>query len=137
MIHAQCSISPIGPGDVLVLALPDHPWGTLDRKHLLIVEWVDDVMERRLLARVKAGERHPVITLPYATRNQQRLVTRSTQRVDMDSVIDRADMLSRTFEKPILRPDDYERIDTTVTPSTGILGSLWSGVVAAWNWMVA
>lgn len=53
-------------GDIIVVALPGHPWGTLDQVRFLVVEWEDAELEAALLARRAAGEPWPVKSYPYA-----------------------------------------------------------------------
>ena len=144
MLHAQCSLREdqqgAQKGDVIVLALPDHPWGTLDRKRLFIVEWEDPVMEQRLLSMQGRENPHPVIVHPYAIRTDTRITQRATLKVDMDSLTDKQTYLDRTVTKPILRVIDYQKIDTTVK-ETGIVGTILNAIaspfVAAWEWLVA
>lgn len=54
------------PGDIIVVALPGHPWGTQDAVEYVIVEWDDPALESVLVDRRQRGESWPVTSLPYA-----------------------------------------------------------------------
>lgn len=71
MLEAQCSLIESGDGvsqqgDIIIVALPNHPWGTKDRTNFLIVQWEDALFESQLLSRRATGEEWPVISLPYS-----------------------------------------------------------------------
>lgn len=152
MLEAQCSLKSSADGiaqqgDVIVVALPGHPWGTLDRKHLLVVKWEDQDLEDRLTTRRKDGEDWPVISLPYAvrgevnSRNFRPLLQRSTEAVDIDALSIKKDVLDIDKEVPILEFTDYTIKVETVDEGTGIITSIasaiWSPIKAAWDWLVA
>ncbi len=144
MLHAQCTINPsrgiLTQGDVLLLALPDRPWGRLDRKMLLVVEWEDAEMEQRLLDRRRAGEAHPVITLPYARRDAKgKTIKMSTRAVDCTLLTPAILDKSKTEPAPVLKTVDYA---VRVAPAEiepepkGIVATVVDAIVSAWNWVV-
>ena len=53
-------------GDVIVVALPNHPWGTEDKRVHAVCEVEDPDMESLLLAKRANGAAYPVISYPYA-----------------------------------------------------------------------
>lgn len=95
-------------GDVIVVALSGHPWGDLDRKVHLVVKWEDSGAEATLMQRVKAGEKWPVISYPYATfvpsQNVDGIVyltKRSIVGIDVLALDNAADVLDPTKEVAI------------------------------------
>lgn len=88
-------------GDVLCVKLPDSPVGEREWKEFLIIDdWPDDDLEKRLQTLRDAGEPHPVITHPYAVLDDGgNVVLRSTWRVDVDALADRAAVLDKTVVK--------------------------------------
>lgn len=136
MLEAQVALNSTedgiaNQGDVIVLALAGHPWGTEDRRRLLVVEWSDSLMEDALLARRKSGEQWPVLSYPYRVRETQgkREVTlrRSSKTVDIPTLTAQYDVLDPTKEVPILR---YEEISLVSEAKPGLLARFW-------NWLVS
>lgn len=115
MILAQCSLRDSGDdvtreGDVIVLALPGHPWGTQDAVRFLIVEWEDEDAEQVLLNRRAAGEPWPVISLPYAEKKEKergRLKRRSFLRVDIEALPHKCEVRDRTRHTRTLGCKEY------------------------------
>lgn len=88
--HRSSADGSIESGDIIVLALPGHPWGMMERKSFVIVEWDSLDMLHRLLARQKTGETWPVISHPYAVIEKHKLVKRSTHGIDLKSIPEHA-----------------------------------------------
>jgi hypothetical protein len=157
MLEAQASLQPdtrdgiAKQGDVIVIALAGHPWGTLDQKQLLVVQWQDDAAELALLQRQQDGEEWPVVGFPYAVwdATTTKIVQRSTQTIDLASVTFAArggqdtsppsiDVLDPTVEKPIVDLGSYTLVAEPVSPGilTSVASAIASPFVAAWNWLV-
>lgn len=144
MLEAQVAIdSETLKGDILVAALPGHPWGRLDKVHLLVIQWQDDALELQLLQRHKLGEAWPVESYPYIATSAGKvaadgavITTRidllSTKRINLDPR--HAD---KTVEKPILTPLQYSLVvDGGVKPS-GVIASVVNAVKFVWNYLVS
>lgn len=150
MIHAQIAIKTstiksMNQGDVVVVALPDHPWGILDKKRYLIVEWDDPALEKRLLDQRAAGHEFPVITYPYAvwkapdpTTGAKQLALRSTEAVNVTAMADYQTLIADvTKDKPVYTEQDYT-VKVQVAPADiqpGVVGTVVGAVASAWNWI--
>lgn len=76
-------------GYVIALKLPGSPWGGKEVELHQLVEWQDDDLEAQLTAKRNAGEQYPVITLPYATIDEDGNVTCfGTRTVDLPALDD-------------------------------------------------
>lgn len=145
MLEAQVSIKPdraggiSRQGDIIVLALEGHPWGTLDRKHLLVVKWVDPAIERVLTDRRRAGEKFPIVTTPYALRERGKMVERSELQLDFTAIDPTVRALDPAVTKPILGTEEYAvkaAAADDVIESAGLVQSAVNFVKSAWKWMV-
>ncbi len=146
MLHAQCTINPnrgkLRQGDVLLLALPDRPWGRLDRKMLLVVEWEDAVMEQRLMDMRRAGNQHPILVAPYAVRDANGRVARfSSKTLDCAALAPALLDPRKQEDAPVLKPAEYAvrvdvESDTPVEEPKGIIAVVVDAVASAWNWLV-
>lgn len=121
MIEAQVLIHPhrenAQEGDVLLVALSGHPWGTFDTKHLLVVKWEDAELEARLQDMATRGP-WPVISYPYKTKERF-----SSKQIDLRKHPRRHLILDRETHVPVLQLDEYK----LRTPS------VWERVVAWWR----
>lgn len=142
MLEAQCSLAPEGKGDIIVLALPGHPWGEKDKKNLFVVEWDDQEKEDVLIARQKQGEPWPVLTTPYKVMKQEgpvlRMVLRSTEAVDIEALdaSTKVAILDPSVKVDTISLEDYSVI-TKSAPSEGIISTVVNAFKSAWNWLVS
>jgi hypothetical protein len=92
-------------GDVVAVKLVGSPWGSQEKRRLVVVEMKDDALEAQLNAMLQAGEPFPVITNPYAEYDGDEMIVRSTKKLDIDklSTKEKEDIADLTKEKPILK----------------------------------
>lgn len=142
MLEALCSlrVSEDGvarEGDIIVLALPGHPWGTQELKRFIVVKWDDPQIEAVLLGRQKEFT-WPIIGVPYATmvRSTGRMKLRSAKGVDVATItrLPSADVKDPTLTKPVLDAADYS-IRAEATLVSAVVDAITSPFVALWNWM--
>lgn len=67
-------------GDIIAVKLAGSPWDDKEKRFLLVVEWQDNDLERQLLAKRKAGEKHPVICYPYREEDSEGKTTIRSRR---------------------------------------------------------
>lgn len=101
-------------GDVIVVALPNHPWGTEDKRVHAVCEVEDPDMESLLLAKRANGDAYPVISYPYADYeieegNAAPIVRAvSTKHVDISLLDDNRQILVRDRTTPVNKLTESE-----------------------------
>lgn len=157
LLEAQCSLRPDSAdgvyreGDIIVIALAGHPWGSGDRKEFVIVQWPDDRIEQQLVERVKVGEQWPVAAHPYAViepvKNTPRnkiaflLKQRSVHAVDVRELSESraVPVFDKTATKQTVAAGDYAVRADTVATTDGIITktvkAVWNAVTSLWDWM--
>tara|TARA_A100000172_G_scaffold81106_1_gene72984 strand:- start:1934 stop:2314 length:381 start_codon:yes stop_codon:yes gene_type:complete len=94
-------------GDVIVVALPDHPWGVEDKRVHAVCEVEDPEIEAKLLQKQANGIVHPVLSYPYADyeiipNNAEPVVKAvSTKHVDISSLHEDRQITVRDRTTPV------------------------------------